>query len=274
MKTVSLTAITVSIAFSIIFCPSGGVGNTSESGVAVQSGEAVIWYLGHCGYAVKTENHLLIFDYIELEESPQERGMDLGFIDPEEIKDLNVSVFVTHEHVDHYDQIIYTWDGVIENIEYFFGWQAGDNPNYHYLVGPRAEIETNGMEIFTVNSHHSGVPEVAYLVKVDGLVIFHEGDYQGRMGRNAPSRVVEDMDYLLTKVDRVDLMFIGAWLGDPIVEMLERLNPKIAFPMHDRKQEHKYLEFAKEAKAKGIAAEIVCPTKRGDNFRFSGGKIE
>ncbi|NHJ46171.1 MAG: hypothetical protein FK733_00150, partial [Asgard group archaeon] len=55
------------------------------------SNEVMIWYLGHCGYAVKTENHLLIFDYIELEEKPTERAIGEGFVDPEEIKDLNVN---------------------------------------------------------------------------------------------------------------------------------------------------------------------------------------
>jgi hypothetical protein len=32
---------------------------------APPAGGAVIWYLGHCGYAVRTQNHLLIFDYQE-----------------------------------------------------------------------------------------------------------------------------------------------------------------------------------------------------------------
>ena len=26
-------------------------------------GGATVWYLGHCGYAVRTQNHFLIFDY-------------------------------------------------------------------------------------------------------------------------------------------------------------------------------------------------------------------
>ena len=88
------------------------------------SNEVIVWYLGHCGYAIKTENHLLIFDYIELEEQPNERALDKGFVDPEEIKDLNVSVFVTHSHVDHYDEIIFSWEKVVKNIRYFFGWKA------------------------------------------------------------------------------------------------------------------------------------------------------
>lgn len=181
----------------------------------VKSLEATVWYLGHCGYAVKTENHLLIFDYIELEEEPGERALAKGFVNPEEVRDLNVNVFVTHSHVDHYDQVIFSWEKEIKDIRYFFGWKANDNPKYHYLEGPRAEIKLDDMEIYTVNSHHSSVPEVAYLVKVDGLTIYHGGDYQGRMDRSASSNVEDDMEYLKAKADAPDLMFIGAWTGEP-----------------------------------------------------------
>lgn len=31
----------------------------------IANGGGVIWYLGHCGYAIKTEHHFLIFDYQE-----------------------------------------------------------------------------------------------------------------------------------------------------------------------------------------------------------------
>ena len=69
-------------------------------------GVATIWYLGHCGYAVKTARHLLLFDYIELEEQVRERGLSKGFVDPAEIAAANLSVFVSHSHLDHYDPVI------------------------------------------------------------------------------------------------------------------------------------------------------------------------
>jgi hypothetical protein len=36
-------------------------------------GEADIWYLGHCGYAVRTQNHFLVFDYQEQRDGPAPR---------------------------------------------------------------------------------------------------------------------------------------------------------------------------------------------------------
>jgi L-ascorbate metabolism protein UlaG (beta-lactamase superfamily) len=236
--------------------------------------EVTVWYLGHCGYAVKTQNHLLIFDYIELEEEPAERGLNRGFVDPKEIKDLDVSVFVTHAHVDHYDEVIFSWEKEIKNINYIFGWKAKDDPKYHYLGGPRAEMKYDDMEIYTVNSHHSQVPEVAYLVKVEDLVIYHGGDYQGRMGRNAPSNVKGDMEYLKTKADPPDLFFIGAWTGEPYMQSIESLNPKVIFPMHDRKREERYKQFASDLKELGVTCPVICPEKRGDRFVFRNGGMQ
>lgn len=233
-------------------------------------GESEIWYLGHCGYAVKTKNHLLIFDYIELEENPSERALDKGFVDPVEISNLNVSVFVTHNHVDHYDEIIHSWQNKIKNIRYIFGWKENEEQKspHHYLEGPRGKLRLDDMEIFTVNSFHSFVPEVAYLVKVDGLVIYHGGDYQGKMGRNAPSNVKEDMQYLKTKADVVDLFFIGAWTGPPYLQAIESMQPKVIFPMHERKKEENYKRFAAELKSLGVTIPVICPEKRGDRFSF------
>lgn len=239
----------------------------------LKPGEAEVWYLGHCGYAVKTKNHLLIFDYIELEENPIERGLDKGFVDPLEISDLNVSVFVTHSHVDHYDEIIHTWQNKIQNIRYIFGWEVNEEQKipHYYLEGPREELRLDDMEIYTVNSFHSFVPEVAYLVAVDGLVIYHGGDYQGKMGRNAPSNVKEDMQYLKTKADAVDLFFIGAWTGPPYLQAIKSLQPKVLFPMHERKKEENYKRFAAELKNLGVTIPVICPEKRGDRFSFRKG---
>ncbi len=252
-------------------------GFLSESGILeLKPGDAEIWYLGHCGYAVKTHNHLLIFDYIELEENPTERGLNKGFVDPLEISDLNVSVFVTHSHVDHYDEIIHSWQNEIKNIRYFFGWKVNEEQKipHHYLEGPREELRLDDMEIYTVNSFHSFVPEVAYLVKVDGLVIYHGGDYQGKMGRNAPSNAKEDMQYLKTKTNAVDLFFIGAWTGPPYIQSIESLQPKVIFPMHERKKEANYKRFAAELKNLGIAIPVIRPEKRGDRFSFRNGTVQ
>ncbi|MFC1558988.1 MBL fold metallo-hydrolase [Gemmatimonadota bacterium] len=240
----------------------------------VAPSDATIWYLGHCGYAIQTENHLLIFDYIELEEDvPARMGLDRGFIDASQLKDLNVTVFVTHEHSDHFDEVILGWQEEIESIEYVFGWQAMDGPGYHNLPPPRKVLNLGDMWIWTVNSHHSGVPEAAFLVQVDGLTIYHGGDYQGRMGRNAPSNVDADMASLNEITDEVDLLFIGAWTGEPYMKTIRALNPRAIFPMHSRNREEEYRQFATDLAELGVEVPVHCPAKRGDSFVFDGGAL-
>jgi L-ascorbate metabolism protein UlaG (beta-lactamase superfamily) len=258
-----------------IFAPVLILGSFSaRAGRDLKAGEAIVWYLGHCGYALKTQNHLLIFDYIELEEQASERGLARGFVDAGEIKDLDVCVFVSHSHVDHYDEVILDWEDEIKKIRYFFGWNAREGPRYYSMEGPRAVKTFADLEVYTVNSHHSGVPEVAFLVKVDGLVIFHGGDYQGRMGRDAPSNALDDMRYLKTKAASVDLFFIGAWTGDPYLDVIRSLDLKVIFPMHWRKKEQNYKQFAEDLRKLGISYPVICPEKRGDEFLFMDGAVQ
>ena len=60
-------------------------------GDKLESDQAFIWYLYHSGWAVKTRNYLLIFDYTEPSERPTKRSLDSGSIDPAEIGDQNVA---------------------------------------------------------------------------------------------------------------------------------------------------------------------------------------
>jgi len=236
-------------------------------------GVATIWYLGHCGYAVKTARHLLLFDYIELEETALERGLSKGFVDPAEIAGLDVSVFVSHSHLDHYDPVILTWQRTIPTIQYFFGWNAGLGARHRDMQGPRASATLDGMLIDTVNSHHSGVAEVAWLVRVDGLTIFHAGDYQGKMARGASSNAAEDIRYLMSKAGRVDLAFVGATVDDWNLAVIRGLSPRVAFPMHYRKREEQYKVFAADLARAGVDTPVVCPSKRGDRFEFRDGRV-
>lgn len=235
----------------------------------LQNGEAYVWYLLHCGYAVKTPTRLLIFDYVpatqHAPETPLEPSLATGRINPAEIRDLDVYVFVSHSHEDHYDPVIFDWQGRIDKLTYIFGWQAtGDSSHYH-LVGPRATLQIDGMDVYTVNCR-SGVPEVAYLVKTDGLTIFFQGDYKS----DSPA----DIDYLLDQCDTVDMAFLGGhtrrWgnASTRIVRIMEQMRPRVVFPMHYGGKEQTYREFARECAESGLPYTVTCPEKSGDRFHY------
>jgi L-ascorbate metabolism protein UlaG (beta-lactamase superfamily) len=245
---------------------------------APPAGGAIVWYLGHCGYAVRTQNHLLIFDYQEQRDGqqpksrPAQPSLAAGWIDAGEVKDLKVRVFVSHSHADHYDPVIFTWKETVPDIAYHFGWKAADEPSYHYLVGPRAELKSGGLEIATINSHHSGVPEVAWLVKVDGLVIYHNGDCQ-------PGDPSAEHDFLKKRTDVIDLAFVfpvheeGQKYAIQNVDFFNKFRVKAAFPMHVQAGDAMYLNFQKAFQAKFPGLPIRVPMAMGHQFVYAGGKV-
>ncbi|NIM51288.1 MAG: hypothetical protein GTO22_18895, partial [Gemmatimonadales bacterium] len=107
-----------------------GLSSTSASaqGLPDQGGDqATVWYLRHSGWAVRVGDALLVFDYQEslgMEDvtDATPRTLENGLIDPAEISDLDVFVFVSHAHGDHYDPVIFEWQGEIERLTYFIGW--------------------------------------------------------------------------------------------------------------------------------------------------------
>lgn len=253
------------------------VAAAGPSSLALAPGEATVWYLGHCGFAIRTARHLLIFDYQEKRDGPQPRtlpaagGLDRGWVDPAQIARDRVRVFVSHSHDDHFDPVVFGWRKTVPDIAYYFGWNASNDPANHYLVGPRATCAGDGLEIITINSHHSGVPEVGFLVKVDGLAIYHNGDY--RMDYQA------DFPYLQAHAARLDLAFVLGVSDESIQygrqnrDLFDRFRPNAVFPMHAEAGARMYKEFAEAFRARVPGLPIMVPERLGDRFEYRGGKI-
>jgi len=238
-------------------------------------GEARIWYLGHCGYAVRTSGHLLIFDYQErrdgpaLKVKPAAPSLDIGWIDPNAIRDLKVRVFVSHSHSDHYDPVILGWRAAVPDIEYYFGWEAPDVSGVFVPARPRGKLSRSGLEIATINSHHSGVPESAWLVKVDGLVIYHNGDC-------LPADPGPENDFLAAGTPRLDLAFIFPFLdeseyGQQNKDLFRKAPPRAVFPMHLTAGDARYLGFAKACQAAFPALTVGVPARMGQSFLYRQG---
>ncbi len=246
----------------------------------LKDGEALIWYLGHAGWAVKTKNHFLVFDYVSksrFAQQPQNLSLSNGCINPSEIKNYNVFVFVSHGHLDHYDPVIFEWEESIKSITYIFGWKADRNPRYLYFTEPRTRKTVDGLEVLTINHDFDGIPEVAYLVKVDGLVIFHSGDH-GSTGEKLNPIFKDNIDYLSQQARDIDIAFVsqfGSGTSDGVnngdLYTISKLGPKVIFPMHKGGGERFYKEFAVEAKQKGVQTEISCAQKNGDRFFYQKG---
>jgi ankyrin repeat protein len=250
--------------------------------------EAVLWYLGHCGWAIRTKNHFLLFDYWNKGKNPSAPALVNGHINPAEIAGQNVEVFVTHEHGDHFDETIFEWAKGVKNISYICGFEPGKLPRYAgtgytgpacEYTEPRSKRKIDGMEIVTTRANDAGV---GFLIKVDGLTIYHAGDHAGwRDGER--DGFMKEIDFLAGQTDHVDFAFInitGCHAHDPSrlkagnAYTLEKLNPVVTVPTHALDNEYKYTRFAEVAEARELPTKVIAPLNRGDRFQYRKTGIE
>ena len=240
--------------------------------------EAAIWFLGHSGWAIRTKNHVLIFDYWPLGETPSKPGLRNGWINPAELSGRKVAVFASHFHQDHYVPAIFGWKDQVQDITYFLGLKPRDAvPAYEYMEG-RNENQCGDIKLTTIPSTDAGVGMV---IEVDGLTIFHAGDHTN--GRNAlMGEFSNEIDFLRDKGIQPDICFmgiLGCSLGNPaqvkdgVIYALETLKPKVFIPMHAQTRENAYREFIDGIKDQFGSVQMVAPGNRGDHFVYSKGKI-
>jgi len=252
-------------------------------------GEAALWYLGHCGWAVKTEEHFLVFDYWSGGgAAPATPCLANGRIDPAELADENVYVFVTHDHGDHYDPAIDEWASLLHNVTYVYGFrpellpqyrEAGyEGPDYEY-VGPREYLELDGINIRTIQANDGGV---GFMIEVDGISFYHAGDHAGWADGEREGFFAE-IDYLAPYADGLDLAFLnvtGCHAHDPErllegnVYTLETMKPDVLIPTHAINREFVYAEATEALAAEGVTTSVCCPMNRGDSYFWNGEAIE
>lgn len=240
-------------------------------------GEAVIWHLEHSGWAVKTKNHMLVFDYAvnEGRQPPKGAALANGHICTCELKDQNLCVFASHVHGDHYHESIFKWKDKVPNTQYVMGFQpAGIAADKYTLMGPRTTKLIDDIKITTIKANDLGV---GFVVEVDGLNIFHPGDHANR-NADLSGDYTPEIDFVADLGLDIDVAFFpvsGCGFGDPdnvrlgVHYAIEKLNPRVLFPMHAGLSTHRYQEFADKTAKKNYATKIGCAVHKGDRFFYS-----
>ena len=248
-------------------------------------GEATLWYLGNCGYLIKTRNHSLIFDYWTRGQTPTEPSLSNGYINPSEIASDNVTVFVTHEHRDHFDSTIFGWTGQIPKLQYVFGFhpdslqedqrQGYAGQPYEY-VGPGMTKTIDGMQVMAVRSNDAGV---GFVIKVDGLTIYHAGDLAGWLPDQKVgfTSQIDSIDAAFGEVDIALVNVTGCHHQDTLAlaegteYTITKLQPKLVIPTHGLMREYYYSQFMSKFEGKFPGLRSFCPVWRGDVARYTGG---
>ncbi len=242
----------------------------------LEEGQAVIWYLGTSGWAVKTSRHLLVFDYINRGVSSPGLFLKDGVINTHEIKDCSIYVFVTHKHGDHYDKSIFNWKKSVKEIKYIFGWNNKNREN-NICIEPGESQKIDDVEVLAAKADHGSERNndggVVFVVKAGGLTFYHSGDHGG-LGKELTVNYKKPLDYLSLKNVKVDIAFVYTHFRDGIYYTIDKISPETVFPMHSFGHEYNYRNFAKEAKSKNVKTAVACAEFRGDRFFFKNGIIK
>ena len=164
-----------------------------------------IYYLYHSGFAVRIKDSLLIFDYYS--DEPQEglRGLSRGTVSQQDLKEAEkVYVFVSHNHFDHYNPIVFEWDQVNSNIQYFlsFDVDAPARDKRYYTMNPYQEYKDDSIYVKTYGSTDEGV---SFMVDIEGFRIFHAGDLNCWYWyyESTPQELEEDENKFLVELEKI-----------------------------------------------------------------------
>ena len=158
-------------------------------------------------------------------EIESEKGLRIG-MDPfdENVKSVLPDiaadiVTVSHSHYDHSNTSLFKGNPEIIN----------ESGNYN-----RKDVSITGYNSFHDNNFGSQRGKnIIFEIKIDGMIFVHLGDF-GSFGDYATMGLISNMDILFIPVGGVfTINYTGA------LELIEKLNPKIAVPMHFKEKDTK-----------------------------------
>jgi ankyrin repeat protein len=236
--------------------------------------EVVAWYLAHRGWAVKTPNHMLIFDAEEFGVTrPTEPSLANGFLTTYELGDQDIFAIYTSYHGEPGEPAyIHTIEDSVASITYVHHeadpWRGSAKTVY---MKPREEKLLGEMKIVSA-SIPSNMPILAYLCQVDGLSIFYSAFQPEEI-----QKYREEIDFLTQHTTEIDLAFLP--IAEPGTEdsasiyFLEKLHPKRVLPLDANRRAHLFPDVAKMISEKGFKTEVLCAQNPGDHFFFRFSKL-
>lgn len=154
----------------------------------LRDGEAYAWYMGDNGYAVKTKNHFLLFNYNARGGPLEEPRLANGRIYLDEISDLRVLVFAGSPHHSHHNPGLYKrWQDAHKSISFVYSFEDTPDRDLRYfenVEGPKyihvpdgTTASVDGVKVESIPVSGFGARGSGFLVEADGVVIFHGGNH-------------------------------------------------------------------------------------------------
>ncbi len=237
---------------------------------------AEVVYLFNSGFTVKKDERLFIFDCYNFLPFRKNKGLDGGVINPEEINDLDVTVFSSHAHMDHFSPSILKWGRDIPKLRYVLSSDIDTGKTENVTKAyPNAAYDAGGVKVRTLKSTDEGV---AFVVEADALKIYHAGDLNWWHWDGEPEHENQAMgDAYKAEIDKLkgeafDIAFVPV---DPRLEneylwgldyFMKNCDAKIIFPMHFRNSYSVFDRLVKDPATENYRGRIARITRRGQRF--------
>ncbi len=236
-----------------------------------------IYHLYHSGVAVELKGDLLVFDYYNDNNGEIKPGLASGVIRGEHLKKYdNVYVFVSHSHKDHYNPVIFQWQEFNPAIYYILSddIKAVNEKRVTY-VKEGDYLVLNGLQISVYGTTDLGV---SFLVRCDGLTIFHSGDlnwwhwnsFSEEQLREEERGFKEEVNKLVG--EKIDIAFVPV---DPRLEenyylageyFIEQIKPSLFVPIHFAYNYAITEKFAERIKS--LDTEVAIIRERGQKIVY------
>jgi ankyrin repeat protein len=254
----------------------------------LKDGEAYAWYMGDAGYAVKTKNHFLLFNYSygSGAGNPLEPRLVNGRINIDEIADCHTIIFAgSPHHSHHHPEIFSKWQKTHKNITFVYSFQdkLGRNPNYFIDVegpkyiylpdGEKKAIQGVTVETIPVISPH-GSPESGFLIEADRVVIFYGGEHL-LFQESQKQAFSKPIDTLKERGIKIDLLILPGNFSygrifpvnlEGVDYAVKTLKPKAFLASGGDSTEFVLVEVAAVLEKYKDQTKIFCPEHRGDMF--------
>ncbi len=198
-----------------------------------------VTYYHHSGFSVAMDDILLVFDYWTGEhgELPEDKRITVDFLK----QFRQVYVFISHEHPDHLDPVVFTWRSEAP-VTYIV---SADMP-----VGTRGKRMAPGDSLtlspeVSVKAFDSTDLGVSFLVDIQGVHVFHAGDLNFWHWREESTvKEIEEADDAFRQAvepiarEKIDLAFFpvdarqGLMYDAGANYFIMCVKPRLLIPMH------------------------------------------
>ncbi len=228
----------------------------------------------HSGFSVACEDILFVFDYWrgENDDLPPESQISARFLQ----SFRQIYVFISHEHPDHLDPIVYTWKSIAK-VTYIV---SADMPigtrGRRMSAGQRMMLE-NGISVSAFDSTDLGV---SFLLDLRGIRIFHAGDLNFWHWREESTKQeIDEADQEFREAVRplekesIDVAFFpvdprqGSMFAAGADYFILSVKPRLLIPMHYFHRMDVIMEYARTASCR--STEVLAMPGLGDMIDLS-----